>query len=85
MGKSKKRDREKRDVLSLENGATAPTEPDPEEPRKIARFAAESAAAAPRSSGVNLIEAGGKKCTHEVAWPHQPESTDPAVPSGATV
>lgn len=82
MGKSKKRDR-KHDVLSLEGGAPAAAEPDPEEPRKIARLSQASPAAQAERAGVNIVEVDGKTCTHEVAWPPPPEDADPAMPSGA--
>jgi hypothetical protein len=85
MGKSKKRDREheKHGVLAINGSSTAgDAQPDPEEPRKIARLAQEAPVAQAERAGVNLVEVDGKSCTHEVAWPPPPEDADPAVPSG---
>jgi ATP-dependent RNA helicase DOB1 len=87
MGKSKKRDRElrKHGMLALNGSGTADAEPDPDEPRKIAKLAQEAPVAQAERAGVNLVEVDGKSCTHEVAWPPPPEDADPAVPSGAHV
>ena len=85
MGKSKKRDRdrEKHGILAINGSSTTgDAQPDPEEPRKIARLAQEAPVAQAERAGVNLIEVDGKSCTHEVAWPPPPEDADPAVPSG---
>jgi hypothetical protein len=85
MGKSKKRDREREEhgVLAINGGSTAgDAQPDPDEPRKIARLAQEAPVAQAERAGVNLVEVDGKSCTHEVAWPPPPEDADPAVPSG---
>lgn len=85
MGKSQKRDRdrEKHGVLAINGSSTTgDAQPDPEEPRKIARLAQEAPVAQAERAGVNLVEVDGKSCTHEVAWPPPPEDADPAVPSG---
>lgn len=83
MGKAKKRDRQRNDVLSLEGCAAAAAEPEHEDPRKIARLSQASPAARAERAGVNLVEVDGKTCTHEVAWPPPREDADPAMPSGA--
>ncbi len=80
-GKGKKRSR--KHGADVPDADKAPVKPANCQPDEIAKIGLKQAAEQPRQ-GVNLVEVGGKSCTHEVAWPPPPEDSD-AVPSGRSL
>ncbi len=55
--------------------------PDTEDSQQSAKRSAAQPQHTGLQSGVNLIEAGGKTCTHEVAWPSKlPEASQELLP-----